>query len=314
MPQDESSTATVFYSWQSQLPNSTNRSFIKDALDRAATAVKNDVTIDARPEIDQDTANTPGSPNIADTIRAKIDAAEIVVCDVSIVQGLDGDGDRVRPTPNPNVLIELGYAMKSLGTMDRLVLVMNTAYGGIKELPFDLRQYRPTTYSLPEDAKDKSAARKELASKLEATFRHVFRKPNRHAKPASPVELTLSYVKKSGSTGDIHHYEIVARMRNTGSARLDDWYIEVEVPTLLLDPDTRFGALVRSDADVALFRTKGLPPILCGDDYVFKVPYRVDSELYRKIHYDLDQLKARARAFVDGEPVAESELTKLQNF
>lgn len=188
MPQDETSTCTIFYSWQSQLPNSTNRSFIKEALERAVKAVKNDVTIDARPEIDQDTANVPGSPNIADTIRAKIDAAEVVVCDVSIVQGLDGDGERVRPTPNPNVLIELGYAMKSLGTTERLVLVMNTAYGAIKDLPFDLRQYRPTTYCLSEEATDKSAARKGLASKLEATFRHVFKAPSRHARPdASPT-------------------------------------------------------------------------------------------------------------------------------
>jgi hypothetical protein len=182
-------TCTIFYSWQSQLPNSTNRGFIEKALEVSARAVREDATIDARPEVDQDTANVPGSPNIADVIRRKIDAAEVVICDVTIVQGLDGDGDRVRPTPNPNVLIELGYAMKSLGTTERLVLVMNTAYGGIEKLPFDLRQYRPTTYHLPESATndEKAAQRKALASKLEATFRHVLRSRSRH----TPTSLTV---------------------------------------------------------------------------------------------------------------------------
>lgn len=176
-------TCNIFYSWQSQLPNATNRGFIEKALEISARAVREDATIDARPEVDQDTANVPGSPNIADVIRKKIDAAEIVICDVSIVQGLDGDGERVRPTPNANVLIELGYAMRSLGTTDRLVLVMNTAYGGIDKLPFDLRQYRPTTYDLPDGATndEKMVQRKALVSKLEATFRHVLVAPSRHA-------------------------------------------------------------------------------------------------------------------------------------
>jgi hypothetical protein len=88
---------TIFYSWQSQLPNSTNRGFIQEALEAAVRAVREDVAIEVRPEVDRDTANVPGSPNIADTIRAKIDAAEVVVCDVSIVQGLDGDGTARAP-------------------------------------------------------------------------------------------------------------------------------------------------------------------------------------------------------------------------
>src|SRR5580698_1442238 len=110
---------------------------------------------------------------------------------VTIVQGLDGDGERVRPTPNSNVLIELGYAMRSLGTTERLVLVMNTAYGGIDKLPFDLRQYRPTTYHLPGEATndDRTVQRKALASKLEATFRHVLLKTGRRRTPTRNVTI-----------------------------------------------------------------------------------------------------------------------------
>ena len=35
----------VFYSWQSDLPNSTNRGFIQDALEKAAKAIERDDTI-----------------------------------------------------------------------------------------------------------------------------------------------------------------------------------------------------------------------------------------------------------------------------
>ena len=185
---------TVFYSWQSQLPNSTNRSFIETALAAAVKEVREDTTLDCRPEVDKDTANVPGAPNIADTIRAKIDQAEVVVCDVSIVQGLGSNNVRERPTPNPNVLIELGYALKSLGTPDRLVLVVNTAFGGVENLPFDLRQYRTTQYHLPEGlpdgAPEKSAERKKLTSALVSTLKAVLGAPSRHAPRTTPVAVS----------------------------------------------------------------------------------------------------------------------------
>lgn len=44
----------------------------------------------------------------------------------------------MRATPNPNVLVELGYAAHSLG-WDRIIVVVNTAHGAIEELPFDFR-------------------------------------------------------------------------------------------------------------------------------------------------------------------------------
>jgi hypothetical protein len=45
------------------------------------------------------------------------------------------------------VLIELGYAIKSLG-WSRIILVMNTAVGGPELLPFDLKTKRVTTYEM----------------------------------------------------------------------------------------------------------------------------------------------------------------------
>src|SRR4051812_20569280 len=101
----------IFYSWQSDLPSSTNRSFILEALEGAAKDVKKDEEITIEPVIDRDTAGVAGAPDIGVTILAKIDAAVAFVCDVSLVTA-DAAG---RPSPNPNVLVELGYAVRALG-------------------------------------------------------------------------------------------------------------------------------------------------------------------------------------------------------
>src|SRR5438309_1310313 len=72
---------TVFYSWQSDLPNNTNRTFIQTALEHAAQAIRSDESVDVEPVIDRDTDGVPGSPDISSTILAKIDRAAVFVCD-----------------------------------------------------------------------------------------------------------------------------------------------------------------------------------------------------------------------------------------
>ena len=128
---------TVFFSWQSNLPNRTNRGLIQSALERAVRDLQSDESIAVEPVVDRDTLGEPGSPDIAATILRKIDEASIFVCDVSIVCRPENG----RPCPNPNVLIELGYTLKSLRS-ERVVLVFNTAYGDMNELPFDLPCHR----------------------------------------------------------------------------------------------------------------------------------------------------------------------------
>src|SRR5580700_5722590 len=155
-----------FYSWQFDLPNSTNRGFIQAALEKAAKAIANDSSNDDVPIIDRDTKDVPGAPHIARTILEKVAAADVFVADVSITQGTGGH----RPTPNPNVLIELGYAMCSLGD-SRIVLLMNDAYGVPEDLPFDLSHHRVTRYHMPEGATDRGAERLSLQGKLEGAIR-----------------------------------------------------------------------------------------------------------------------------------------------
>src|SRR5438552_12222613 len=117
---------TVFYSWQTDLPSPTNRSFIETALEAATKTLREDGSIQVEPVVDRDTAGIPGSPDISSTIFGKIDQARVFVCDVSIIN--QGTKEERRLTPNPNVLIELGYAFKALGA-HRILMVMNAAFG-----------------------------------------------------------------------------------------------------------------------------------------------------------------------------------------
>lgn len=156
----------VFYSWQSDLPNATNRSFIQHALENVAKVIKADDTVDVEPVIDRDTQGVAGAPDIAKTIFQKIAAADVVVADVSIIVGRR----KGRPAPNPNVLIELGYALRALGD-ERVVLVFNTAYGKLEQLPFDLKMRRALPYNMPESATDRATERRALEARLDAAIR-----------------------------------------------------------------------------------------------------------------------------------------------
>jgi hypothetical protein len=165
---------TVFYSWQSDLPNATNRGFIQTALEAATKTLRDDGSVEVEPVVDRDTAGVPGSPDISSTIFGKIDQALIFVCDVSIID--QGVRDERRLTPNPNVLIELGYALKALGP-HRIVMVMNTAFGAIEQLPFDLRLKRVLRYNAPPGDSERSPERKKLQGALEYCLRDILLAP-----------------------------------------------------------------------------------------------------------------------------------------
>jgi hypothetical protein len=162
---------TVFYSWQSDLPNATNRGFIQTALEKAAKTIRNDDSIQVEPVIDRDTAGVPGAPDIAHTIFEKIDKASVFVCDISIIYRV-GKSSKKRPTPNPNVLVELGYAIKTLG-WNRIIPVMNVAFGGVEQLPFDLKTKRVIGYSMHEN-QERADERQKLEGRLEAELREIF--------------------------------------------------------------------------------------------------------------------------------------------
>lgn len=155
----------VFYSWQSDLDSKTTRSFIEEALKRAVKAIKNDDSIQVEPVFDRDTRGVPGSPDIVRAIFAKIKAAQVFVCDASIIN----QGEK-RLTPNPNVVAEWAYAFGQLGE-ERMITVLNTAYGKPDDLPFDMRQRRAIGYYLPEGVEEvkgqsRAAIRRDLENSL----------------------------------------------------------------------------------------------------------------------------------------------------
>lgn len=147
---------TIFYSWQSDLPNNTNRGFLDSCLKNVAKELEKIGLFSVEFTIDRDTKNEPGTPDITESIFNKIDKSKIFIADISIINP-ESIG---RKTPNPNVLVELGYAAHSLG-WGKVICIYNLDYGSIDELPFDLRQRRPLTYSLKD--KSKSDVRKTIS-------------------------------------------------------------------------------------------------------------------------------------------------------
>ncbi|MCK9987779.1 MAG: hypothetical protein AzoDbin1_04251 [Azoarcus sp.] len=147
----------VFWSWQSDTPAVCNRDFVKEALHLALEKVSDDLGLDEayRAELDHDTKDAPGMVAIVDEIFRKIADAKVFIGDITFVGSTQPKkaGDKVKLIPNPNVLIELGHALTSVGPAG-IILVTNTAFGGqIEDLPFDLRHRRgPIRYELKPDA------------------------------------------------------------------------------------------------------------------------------------------------------------------
>ena len=132
------------------------RYFIREALVDAISQVADEIGVDDadRPEIDHDTKGERGMADIAVTILNKIADAAVFVADLTpIVQSPDG-----KWLPNPNVMIELGWAMHRPG-WERVIGILNMASGTkVEDLPFDIRQRRVVTFVLAENADKKSHA------------------------------------------------------------------------------------------------------------------------------------------------------------
>lgn len=192
-------SSLVFYSWQSDLPNATNRNFILQALEKAAKVLKNDNSLLVEPVIDRDTVGVAGSPNIAETIFGKIDQAKVFVCDISIINLNVRDYiPDARLTPNPNVLLELGYALKMLGDK-QIILVLNDAYGMPELLPFDLRMRRVIRYHMAKEH-DRAFERKRLEEMLTDALRASLSMidtplPGEVIQPVSQAEQTRTAIE-----------------------------------------------------------------------------------------------------------------------
>jgi len=165
----------VFYSWMSDRPGYSNRGFIQDCLEKAVKTIARDPTLNIVPSLDRDTQGESGAAEIVATILRKIERARVFVADVTLVNTLPSRcgglaaflfGTPKRLTSNPNVLVELGYAAGKLG-WERCLLVVNTAFGGPEELPFDLRGRIVLRYHVA-NKRDRKAVRETFIPILRA--------------------------------------------------------------------------------------------------------------------------------------------------
>lgn len=122
----------IFFSWQSDIK--VNKEIIKTGIEEAFATIRKDEGWTF--EYDESTRNEPGSPEIPSTIFKKIEDCDIFIADITPVILKEN-----KAYPNSNVLLELGYAFRCLGS-ERIIIV--ASHGDYKEcnLPFDINHFR----------------------------------------------------------------------------------------------------------------------------------------------------------------------------
>ena len=294
----------IFYSWQSDLPNKTNRGFIEEALENAVKAIHKDDSIEIKPVIDRDTEGIAGSPDISKTIFSKIIQSDIFLCDVSIVGTIITENGVPRPMPNPNVLVELGYALAKLGD-NRIIMVVNDAFGKPELLPFDLRPRKVISYHMPK-THEPATARKVLQDKLTYALTTILKELDalpQEEQPQPLVEQAKIAIENARPNQVLlvreYMFEVANKIHETTPAFLenekDGWdellLQAIEQSTELVIEFAKLAALVAlvnsSDAAKALYQ--GFSRII--DLYTLQPPsqrvYAVHPDLARFLGHEL---------------------------
>lgn len=154
-----SKNPTLFYSWQSDSPDT--RNYIESALKKALKNIASTMDVEDAPRLDRDTKGEVGAVSITATIKRKISSSKIFLADVSLVD----KGRSGKKLANQNVMFELGYAFGKKGEK-AVMLVANSDFGDAKELPFDIAQNRIIFCSPKNDPKAK-----KLIPNLEGAIR-----------------------------------------------------------------------------------------------------------------------------------------------
>ena len=173
---------TIFYSWQSDTDWQTNWKFIEKAANIAIDRINCDQSMGHTITLDHDTENTPGAPDIPNTVSSKIDKCDAFIADVSFVGSTDvrqNSSGKPKLIPNANVIMELGSAIKTI-SWDRIILIINTAYGPVDNLPSDFKHRRCLTYKLAPDQENKDEVLETLVKDLKDSIRLVIKSGPRH--------------------------------------------------------------------------------------------------------------------------------------
>jgi hypothetical protein len=193
----------VFYSWQNDRPTNRNRYFIRDATEVAIKRLASDLVFEHSPRLDHDTLDVSGSPEIVGTIINKIRTSAVFLADLTFVGSSGGEEgvDKPRLLPNPNVLLELGYAAATLG-WGRIINVMNTFYGDAEQLPFDLKHRRwPIRYNLGPDQGGLTEQRITLAGSISQALSLAANEDYESAKAAvGALDVDSAFIVRSLGT------------------------------------------------------------------------------------------------------------------
>ena len=192
-------TRTVFFSWQADCPA---RNTIERALQNAIKDINADLSLKSADRealaIDSDTRDVGGTPPIVETIFRKIDEATVFVADLTLVSLRF---DNKRRAPNPNVLLEFGWALKSLG-YERVTGVANSHYNHADSgFPFDLAHLRrPFSFHLaPDDSEvEKQYIHKQLRHFFVKALKLILKSSELSSKTSLPVSVDFIPQATSG--------------------------------------------------------------------------------------------------------------------
>ena len=152
-----------------------------------------------RISIDEATRNVSGSPHIPSTILNKINCSDIFIADVTTINSSD---DKYRKVANPNVLIELGYAIPVLG-WERIILVFNKQFGNFPDdLPFDIDRQRILDYKI-KDYSDKSGKGQLVKELTDAILLIITNNPN---KPNENKAISVFDKKRQNDVNTINEF------------------------------------------------------------------------------------------------------------
>lgn len=255
----------IFYSWQSDLPNSTNRGFIEDAICKAIKKLKKDSVLQFDVALDRDTSGKSGSLDIANTIFEKVRNCNVFIADVSFVTS-----DAKRKHPNPNVLLESGYAAKSIG-WESIIFIFNKSTGKIEDLPFDLRSRKIIQYEI-EDQASKAKVKEHLVS-------HLCRELDSIITERSNKERIFEHLKTSL---DAEITVICNRIRKI----LDDYGNELDLNRVF-----EISSLSQSEINEKLVGREyiGFQVLKLWDDTIEKLNQIIDNPLFSK-HIEDDKI------------------------
>jgi hypothetical protein len=180
----------IFYSWQSDLPNNKNRGLIETALNKAKDNILSGNQNVTEIEIISDSRGENGTPDLVSSIFNKIDSCDIFIADISIINA----NTNTRLSPNPNVLLELGYASHVVG-WNKSICIFNSEYAKVEELPFDIRTRKPITFNTSASTTEaKKLLANNLAQSIDGIVNNILIDKNEYTISKRTIDLAMQAI------------------------------------------------------------------------------------------------------------------------